>query len=89
MDLSSLEGYDLVIAPLAFGAELAARWAPLPWTGRREARWAAVDRPLMASAIQAPLLAVDGLRGTAVDDHWPRDHPGKPAARLRLARGAA
>lgn len=80
VDLSSLEGYDLVIAP-PVGAELAARWAPLPWTGRREARWAAVDRPLMAGALREPLLAVDGLRGTAVGITGPgTTRAGRPRA---------
>lgn len=65
VELSGLEDYDLVIAP-PVGAEIAVRWAPVPWTGRREARWASLDRPLMLGAIPSPLLAVDGLRGAAV-----------------------
>ena len=67
VDLSSLEGYDLVRSRRpSEPSSPPAGSAALPWTGRREARGPAVDRPLMASAIQAPLLAVDGLRGTAV-----------------------
>ncbi|MEE2941276.1 MAG: hypothetical protein VX460_12880 [Planctomycetota bacterium] len=65
VELSSLEGYDLVITP-PVGAEVAARWTAVPWTGRSEARWASVDRPLMLAAVRTPLLAGDGLRGTAV-----------------------
>ena len=82
VELSDLEGYDLVIAP-PVGAEVAVRWTPVPWTGRREVRWASVDRPLMLGSIHAPRLAVDGLRGTAVGIQSPGINPASGPRALR------
>lgn len=71
MHLDELGDHDLVIAP-PVGSELVAGWRPVPWTGRIEVRWAALDRPLMLGDTAFPLVVADGLEGFAVGIQGPR-----------------